>query len=133
MSEMTLPAQSSQSNPVVWSGPVLVACVAAAKFAFHMATANLYGFFIDELYFLASGQHLAWGYVDFPPLTAVQAWLTRHLFGDSPYSIRLVPSLAGAGAVLVAGAVARLLRGRPFTRTTAARRLLFASRRHANC
>jgi len=126
MSEMTLPAQSSQSNSVVWSGPVLVACVAAAKFAFHMATANLYGFFIDELYFLASGQHLAWGYVDFPPLTAFQAWLTRHLFGDSPYSIRLFPSLAGAGVVLLAGAIARELGGGRFAQLTAALAILFA-------
>ena len=35
-----------------------------------------------------NGEHLAWGYPDFPPLTAFQAWLTRALFGDSPYSIR---------------------------------------------
>ncbi len=88
-----------------------VAAIAALNFAFHMATAKLYGFFIDEIYFLACGQHLAWGYVDFPPLTAFQAWLTRHLFGDSAYSIRLFPSLAAAGIVLLAAAIARELGG----------------------
>src|SRR5512141_2838125 len=78
------------------SGPAIVSALAAAKLALHLASAGLYGFFIDELYFLACGEHLAWGYPDFPPLTAFQAWLTRHLFGDSPFSIRLFPALAGA-------------------------------------
>ena len=88
-----------------------VAAIAALNFAFHMATAKLYGFFIDEIYFLACGEDLAWGYVDFPPLTAFQAWLTRHLFGDSAYSIRLFPSLAAAGIVLLSAAIARELGG----------------------
>src|ERR1043166_3327349 len=88
-----------------------VGLFAAVAFVFHEATAKLYGFFIDELYFLACGQHLAWGYVDFPPLTAFQAWLTRHLFGDSAYSFRLFPSLAAAGVGLMAAAIARELGG----------------------
>ena len=102
------------------SGPALVGYVALAKLALHLVTAATYGFFIDELYFLACGEHLAWGYVDFPPLTAFQAWLTRHLFGDSPYSIRLFPALAGAGLVLITGALARRLGGRRFAQALAA-------------
>jgi len=98
----------------------IVAAIAAMNFAFHMATAKLYGFFIDEIYFLACGQHLAWGYVDMPPLTAFQAWLTRHLFGDSPYSIRLFPALAAAGIVLLAVAIARQLGGGSFAQILAA-------------
>src|SRR5438046_10440366 len=84
-----------------------VAGIAALNFAFHMATAKLYGFFIDEIYFLACSEHLAWGYVDLPPLTAFHAWLTPHLFSDSAYSIRLFPSLAAAGIVLLAAVIAR--------------------------
>ncbi len=98
----------------------IVALLATLTLAFHMATATLYGFFIDELYFLACGQHLAWGFIDMPPLTAFQAWLTRHLFGDSPYSIRLFPSLAGAGLVLLAGVLVRELGGGRFAQIVAA-------------
>ena len=105
---------------------MVVRILAALKFAFHMATAGLYGFFIDELYFLACGQHLAWGYVDMPPLTAFQAWLTRSLFGDSPYSIRLFPALAGAGLVLLAAAIVRELGGGRFAQALAALVVLFA-------
>lgn len=121
-----LGAAISNGSPTVtfarfWtSGPALVAFVAAAKLALHLATANLYGLFIDELYFLACGEHLAWGYVDMPPLTAVQCWLTRLLFGDSLYSIRLFPALAGAGLVLLTGVLVRQLGGGRFAQGLAA-------------
>ncbi len=98
----------------------VVAALAALKVGLHLATAGLYGFFIDELYFLACGQHLAWGYIDFPPLTAFQAWLTRALFGDSPWSIRLFPSLWGGALVLTTAALARELGGGRFARGLAA-------------
>lgn len=101
-------------------GKQIVACLAVVKFLLHMLTANLYGPFIDELYFLASGERLAWGYVDFPPLTAVQAWLARALLGDSMYAIRLFPALAGAGLVLLTGALVRALGGRRFAQGLAA-------------
>jgi hypothetical protein len=101
-------------------GTALVAAIASVKLALHLGAATVYGFFIDELYFLACGEHLAWGYVDFPPLTAAQAWLARHLFGDSAYSIRLFPALAGAGVVLLTGAMARRLGGGRFAQGLAA-------------
>ncbi len=118
--------RNGQAGPIVGGMNKFVWIIASLNFAFHMATAKLYGFFIDEIYFLASGEHLAWGYVDFPPLTAFQAWLTRHLFGDSPYSIRLFPSLAAAGIVLLAVAIARELGGGRFAQILAALVALFA-------
>jgi hypothetical protein len=113
-------------GPMLASGPAITAYLALAKFLLHFSTAGLYGLFIDELYFLACGEHLAWGYVDMPPLTAFQAWLTRALFGDSPYSIRLFPSLAGAGLVLLTGAIVRELGGRRFAQGLAALAVLMA-------
>jgi hypothetical protein len=118
--EPTAPTPDKPTRTRLGSGPAIVGHVAFAKLALHLATAGVYGFFIDELYFLACGEHLAWGYVDFPPLTAVQAWLTRALFGDSPYSIRLFPAAAGAGLVLVTGAMARRLGGGRFAQALAA-------------
>src|ERR1700730_16974468 len=40
-----------------------------------------YGIFRDELYYLVCGRHLAFGYVDQPPLVALQASLSETLFG----------------------------------------------------
>ncbi|HVN32238.1 MAG TPA: glycosyltransferase family 39 protein [Thermoanaerobaculaceae bacterium] len=102
------------------NGCAIVAAVAAATLVFHLATAGVYGLFIDELYFLACGEHLAWGYVDMPPLTAVQAWLARSLFGDSMLAIRLLPALACAGLVLLTGALVRELGGKRFAQGLAA-------------
>lgn len=108
------------------SGPAIVTYLAIAKLLVHLATAGVYGLFIDELYFLACGEHLAWGYVDMPPLTALQAWLARFLFGDSTVAIRLFPALAGAGLVLLTGAIARELGGRRWAQGLAALAVLVA-------
>ncbi len=108
-------------SPSGWlGGPAIVACLAAVKLLLHLATAANYGLFTDELYFLACGEHLAWGYVDMPPLTAFQAWLARALLGDSLYAIHLFPALAGAGIVLLIGALARELGGRRYSQGLAA-------------
>jgi hypothetical protein len=101
-------------------GPAIVAYLAAGSLLLHLATAGVYGLFIDELYFLACGEHLAWGYVDMPPLTAVQAWLARTLFGDSMLGIRLLPALACAGLVVLTGAIVRELGGKRFAQGMAA-------------
>jgi hypothetical protein len=39
-----------------------------------------YGYFVDVLYYLACRYHLAWGYVDQPPLIA---WIARTVFGQN--------------------------------------------------
>ena len=43
-----------------------------------------YGIFRDEMYYLACSRHMAWGYVDHPPLTVWIAWFLRVVLGDSP-------------------------------------------------
>lgn len=40
---------------------VVVLILAGLKLVVHLLTAGNYGFFVDELYFLACGQPLAWG------------------------------------------------------------------------
>ncbi len=67
----------------------------------HLLTNRGYGYFRDELYYIACGQHLDFGYVDLPPLSALLIRLSRVLFGDSLFAIRLLPALAGAGTVAI--------------------------------
>ncbi len=50
-----------------------------------------YGHFRDELYYLAGGDDLAWGYVDQPPLSILILWIGRRILGDSVIAIRLPP------------------------------------------
>ena len=68
-----------------------------------------YGYFIDELYYVACSERLAFGYVDHPPLSIFLLRLVRVVIGDSLPALRLVPSLAGAATVLLTGFIARRL------------------------
>jgi hypothetical protein len=78
-----------------------------------------YGYFRDEFYYLVCGDHLAFGYVDHPPLIAVIARGTRTLLGDSIVAIRLPSAFASAGLVFLTGLMARELGGRRFAQALA--------------
>ena len=65
----------------------------------HLLTNGRYGYFRDELYYIACRRHLAFGYVDQPPLSILLLRLSQLLLGDSLFAIRLLPALAGAAIV----------------------------------
>ena len=78
----------------------------------HLLTNGRYGYFRDELYYIACGRHLAFGYVDQPPLSILLLRLSQLLLGDSLFAIRLLPALAGAAIVALTGIIAREIGGR---------------------
>ncbi len=93
-----------------WTG---IALIAAAAVAVEMAVSARYGYVRDELYFLSAGQHLAFGYVDQPPLTPLLARLGAALTGNTLAGFRVVPALAlGALVVMTAAMSGRLGAGR---------------------
>jgi 4-amino-4-deoxy-L-arabinose transferase-like glycosyltransferase len=67
----------------------------------------------DEFLYLAEGRHMAWGYMEVPPLLSVFAWLTN-LFGGGFFWIKFWPSLFGALTYLVVGRMVLALGGRSF-------------------
>ncbi len=119
------PARSSHKN---WftSGTAIVIGLAAAKLLIHLYTSWHYGYFVDELYYLACGDHLDWGYVDQAPLIALTAKLVGLTLGDSLGAIRFLPALAGAGLVMLTGFMARELGGGRFAQGFAALTVLAA-------
>ena len=88
-----------------------LAAFALAKLVVHALYLRPYGWFRDELYYIACSEHLAWGYVDHPPLSValLKAW--RVAFGDSLVAIRLCPAIAGSLVVAFTGMVAIELGG----------------------
>jgi hypothetical protein len=84
------------------------------KLVLHLLTNGNYGYFRDELYYIACGEHLDWGYVDQPPLIAFVAKAVRVVLGDSLPALRLLPALAGASLVFVTGLIVRRLNGSRF-------------------
>jgi len=93
-------------------GWAAIAALAALKLAIHLLLNGRYGYFRDELYYIACGDHLDWGYVDQAPLIAVVARVTRALLGDSLLALRFFPALAGAGIVVLTALIVRELGGR---------------------
>jgi Dolichyl-phosphate-mannose-protein mannosyltransferase len=85
---------------------------AICTFLVHLLTSNGYGYFRDELYYLACGDHLDWGYVDMGPMAAWAARGSRLLFGNSLIAIRLLPAVAGAMKIVLTGLMAREFGGR---------------------
>jgi len=98
----------------------VVYAAATATLIGHLLVASRYGYFGDELYFMACGEHLDWGYVDQPPLIALIAWIVRHALGTSLLAMRLPSALAGAALVVLTGALARELGGGRFATALAA-------------
>ncbi|MGH8931270.1 MAG: ArnT family glycosyltransferase [Egibacteraceae bacterium] len=90
-------------------GPVLA--VAGGHVAILLLVAGRYGYHRDELYFLEAGQHLAWGYVDQPPLVPLLARAQVALLGSFVAAIRVIPALVSGGVVVLAALLARELGG----------------------
>jgi hypothetical protein len=86
--------------------------IAAVGFLLQMLFNGRYGYFRDELYFLACSNHFAFGYVDFAPLIAWLARGSRIVFGDSLHAIRLLPALAFGAEIALTGFITRELGGK---------------------
>src|SRR5258705_10781166 len=91
--------------------PTVIILFSAAALLVHILTNGRYGYFRDELYYIACGRHLAFGYVDQPPLSILLLRLSQVLLGDSLFAIRLLPALAVAAIVALTGIMAREIGG----------------------
>ena len=67
----------------------------------------------DEMLYLAEGSHMAWGFMEVPPMLSVFAWLT-HLLGDHFFWVKCWPSLFGALTYILTGKIILSLGGRSF-------------------
>jgi 4-amino-4-deoxy-L-arabinose transferase-like glycosyltransferase len=124
--QLTPGVSQRQNRWYLDAGLLAVFAIAAIKLAVHLYASRNYGYFRDELYYLACSDHLGWGYVDQPPLVALILKIERWLFGDSLVAIRFVSALAGAAKVFLTGLIARELGGKTFAQILAALAVLAA-------
>jgi hypothetical protein len=73
---------------------------ALVKFAIHLIHHPGYGMHFDEYYTIALSRHLAFGYVDLPPLVPALVALSRALLGESILAFHIFPALAGAATLV---------------------------------
>lgn len=114
---MPAPARSEATGesrwpvqPFAWAWVLLPL---ALKLLVHGWTANAYGYFRDELYFLDCARHLQWGYVDDTPGIVAFFKLALWLGGSLPV-IRMLAALGGVLTLLSGVWVARELGGGRF-------------------
>src|SRR5947209_19716239 len=81
----------------------LLVALAGVSFVAHMLVAGNYGYFRDELYYIADGHHLQAGYVDQPMLMGWLAALLRVIAGDNLVAIHVIPALACSLLVVLTG------------------------------
>ncbi len=110
---MTAPAVLNQQTEQAHAANTRLAwAIGALGFLLQMAFNGRYGYFRDELYYIACSNHLAFGYVDMAPLLPWLARIFRMVFGDSLHAIRLIPSLAFGAEIALSGFITRELGGR---------------------
>ena len=108
---------SVETLPPLAIGMLIALC--AVKFLLHAFTSiHRYGYFRDELYLLDCGRHLAWGYVDMAPLSAVYARIALLMGGSLP-ALRIIPALAGTGLVALTILITLQLGGNRFAQVLA--------------
>jgi len=117
-----LSTQDSGPVPPVWP---LILGIAAIKFLTHLYTSGGYNYFRDELYFMACGRHLDWGYVDHAPLVAVYARIGMAC--GSLRGFRLLATIAGTLRVVLAGVIVARLGGKRVAQALACTAVLFTS------
>jgi hypothetical protein len=98
-------ADTHPALPTFATRPVVL--VAVAVTALLVGFANRYGYHRDELYFLAAGRHLAWGYPDQPPFVPVMARVLSAIAPGSLMVLRLPSAFAAGAIVVLTGLLAR--------------------------
>lgn len=105
----------------------IVILLAIIKFALPFALQHpLYELHRDELLYIEQGNHLAWGFMEVPPLLAVFAKIT-HWFGAGFFWVKFWPALFGALTLVLACGTARQLQGGAFAQFIAGCCLLLSA------
>src|SRR6478736_860437 len=112
--ETLTPAPGRDQRSFFASGMLIILAISVVKLLFHCYFNNRYGYFRDEFDYMSCGDHLAWGYVDQPPLIPFLIHVSRAIGGDSLRSIRFIPALASSLLVVQTAVLAREFGGRRF-------------------
>lgn len=106
-------------KPLTRSDAFFLGAFGLVKLLIHLPILERYGWHHDELYFLACGRHVSFGYVDHSPLIPWIARLSQELFPGSLFGLRIFSVLAGAVAIVLTGLLTRRLGGGRFAQGVA--------------
>ena len=98
-----------------WVGAIALIVLAALA-----ATSSRYGYHPDEMYFIVSGGHPAFGYPDQPPLVPLLSHAVHAIAPGSLLVLRLPSAMAAAVTIVVSAVIAREVGGDPRAQVIAA-------------
>ena len=119
-------ARKAWSTGTLFSATAILVYLALLKLLVHLLTADNYGYFRDEFYYLVASERPDLGYVDFPPFVMLVTAATHAVLGDSLLALHFLPALAGAVMVVLTGLMARELGGGRYAQGIAALATLVA-------
>jgi MFS family permease len=91
---------------------VLIGLAILIKIALHLISDSVSGFLGDEFLHIDTGNHLAFGYSDYPPMIGGIAWLQNLFQSESTIVNRLFVHLAGIAIMLITAYVIIQLGGK---------------------
>lgn len=100
------PSSKKEAFPAEW----LLYGFVLAKLLVHLFTSTNYNFHRDEYLYLDQGNHLAWGYMEVPPMIACWAAMVNSMGADLML-VRLLPALIGCGSIYLIGRIVLQLGG----------------------
>ncbi|HZS21695.1 MAG TPA: glycosyltransferase family 39 protein [Pseudonocardiaceae bacterium] len=103
--------RDTEYPPTPWLARWPVLAIAGGVGLVLLLASGRVGYFADELYFLAAGRHLSWGYADQGPLAPLLARAMDSIFPGSLVAERLPVTILTAAGVFVAALIARELGG----------------------
>lgn len=78
-----------------------------------------YGYFRDELYYIALSHHLDWGYIDVPPLLPLCIALLRCTIGNSLFALHLFSAMTGVLILIIVWMMVKKMGGKLFAQVLA--------------
>lgn len=103
-------------SPIYWN---ILLPLAALKLIVHFLTNTNYGLHRDEYLYLTESEHLAWGYMEVPPMIALIGKIARMTMGDTVFAARFFPALIGAISIILIGIMTRDLGGKKYAQLLA--------------
>lgn len=112
------------SNKSAW---ILILSLGLIKFAIPFFLQHpVYELHRDEFLYLEQGHHLAWGYMEVPPMLSWLAWIT-HFLGGSFFWVKFWPSFFGALTLIVTCRMVTEMGGKLFAIFIAGLCIMFTS------
>lgn len=90
-------------KPHIKAEYVTILLVLIVKTALHLIADSNCGLDGDEIYHVNTGKHLAWGYMEFPPMIGFLAWIQNFFISDTIFVHHFFVHIAAGLIIIISG------------------------------